>query len=37
MIVAVEGPSAAGKSTWCARFGKGRVVPEYTPTGREPD
>ncbi|ALE77153.1 hypothetical protein WY02_00120 [Pseudonocardia sp. AL041005-10] len=37
MIVAVEGPSAAGKTTWCARFGKGRVVPEYVPTGHEPD
>lgn len=36
MIVAVEGPSAAGKTTWCARHGGDAVVPEYVPTGREP-
>ncbi|WP_111510576.1 hypothetical protein [Mycobacterium kyogaense] len=36
MIVAVEGPSAAGKTTWC-RAQPWPVVPEYTPTGREPD
>ncbi|OLL88256.1 MULTISPECIES: hypothetical protein [unclassified Pseudonocardia] len=37
MIVAVEGPSAAGKTTWCARFEGDAVVPEYAPTGCEPD
>lgn len=37
MIVAVEGPSAAGKTTWCARHGGDAIVPEYVPTGREPD
>lgn len=36
MIVAVEGPSAAGKTTWCRRVAD-RFVPEYVPTGREPD
>lgn len=36
MIVAVEGPSAAGKSTWCARQSC-PTVPKYTPTGNEPD
>lgn len=36
MIVAVEGPSAAGKTTWCRRYGGDAVVPEYVPTGREP-
>lgn len=35
MILAVEGPSAAGKTTWCRMFG-GRFVPEYQPTGHEP-
>lgn len=35
MIVAVEGPSAAGKTTWCRRTA-GRFVAEYAPTGREP-
>jgi len=36
MIVAVEGPSAAGKTTWC-RAHAPRFVPEYVPTGAEPD
>lgn len=36
MIVAVEGPSAAGKTTWCRRQ-PWPVVAEYVPTGREPD
>lgn len=36
MIVAVEGPSAAGKTTWC-REQRLPVVAEYAPTGREPD
>jgi len=36
VIVAVEGPSAAGKTTWCLAHG-GRFVPEYVPTGKEPD
>ena len=31
MIIVVEGISASGKSTWCARHGAGHVVPE---TGR---
>ncbi|MGA5301334.1 hypothetical protein ACPCHT_15495 [Nucisporomicrobium flavum] len=35
MIVVVEGPSAAGKTSWCRRY-VGRYVPEHTPTGREP-
>lgn len=35
MIVAVEGPSAAGKTTWCRRYA-GRFVAEYTITGKEP-
>lgn len=35
MIVVVEGPSAAGKTTWCRRQ-VGRFVAEHTPTGREP-
>jgi len=36
MIVAVEGPSAAGKTTWC-RKSMVEFVPEYAPTGKEPD
>jgi hypothetical protein len=36
MIVAVEGPSAAGKTTWC-RLHCDEVVAEYSPTGDEPD
>lgn len=36
MIVAVEGPSAAGKTTWCRATGR-PFVAEYSPTGREPD
>ena len=36
VIVAVEGPSAAGKTTWC-RAHASRFVPEYVPTGAEPD
>ncbi|MFE3542779.1 hypothetical protein ACFXK0_07395 [Nocardia sp. NPDC059177] len=36
MIVAVEGPSAAGKTTWCKRAGL-RFVAEYLPTRVEPD
>jgi hypothetical protein len=36
MIVAVEGPSAAGKTTWCRRQ-PWPVVAEYVPTGGEPD
>ncbi|MDA3648353.1 hypothetical protein LZ318_10490 [Saccharopolyspora indica] len=36
MIVVVEGPSAAGKTTWCRRHFPGHVVGEYQPTGREP-
>ena len=35
MIVGVEGPSAAGKTTWCRRVAD-RFVGEYEPTGREP-
>lgn len=36
MIVAVEGPSAAGKTTWC-RQQPWPVVAEYAPAGTEPD
>ncbi|MGG7099517.1 hypothetical protein [Rhodococcus sp. 24CO] len=36
MIIAVEGPSAAGKTTWC-RANHRAFVAEYTPTGQEPD
>jgi hypothetical protein len=36
VIVAVEGPSAAGKTTWCGQQ-PWPVVAEYAPTGREPD
>lgn len=36
MIVVVEGPSAAGKTTWC-RSREAHVIPEYAPTGAEPD
>jgi hypothetical protein len=36
MIVAVEGPSAAGKTTWCRRHGAD-VVAAHSPTGNEPD
>ena len=35
MIVVVEGPTAAGKTSWCRRY-VGRYVPEYQLTGREP-
>ena len=36
MIVAVEGPSAAGKTTWCRRV-TDRFVAEYAPAGHEPE
>lgn len=36
VIVAVEGPSAAGKTTWCRATGE-QFVAEYSPTGQEPD
>lgn len=36
VIIAVEGPSAAGKTTWCRRHASD-FVEEYTPTGTEPD
>lgn len=36
MIVVVEGPSAAGKTTWCRQHAPG-FVTEYAPTGSEPD
>ncbi|MEV4638213.1 hypothetical protein AB0J80_12760 [Actinoplanes sp. NPDC049548] len=35
MIVVVEGPTAAGKTSWCRRY-VGRFVPEAAATGREP-
>jgi len=35
MIVVVEGPTAAGKTSWCRRY-VGRFVPENAATGREP-
>lgn len=34
MIAVVEGPSAAGKTTWCRRHGY-PVVEEYAPTANE--
>lgn len=36
MIIAVEGPSAAGKTTFCRGLDQ-TFVTEYRPTGREPD
>lgn len=36
MIISVEGPSAAGKTTWCRQHAS-EVVEEYAPTGVEPD
>jgi thymidylate kinase len=36
VIVAVEGPSAAGKTTWCRQH-TSVFVEEYAPTGAEPD
>ena len=35
MIVVVEGPTAAGKTSWCRRQ-VGRFVAEHRPTGTEP-
>ena len=35
VIVVVEGPTAAGKTSWCRRY-VGRFVAEYQPTGTEP-
>jgi hypothetical protein len=35
LIVVVEGPSAAGKTSWCRRQ-VGRFVAEQVPTGTEP-
>ncbi|MFP7364565.1 hypothetical protein SFC07_02105 [Corynebacterium callunae] len=35
MIIAVEGPSAAGKTTLCQQWER-TIVPEYQPTGGEP-
>jgi len=36
VIISAEGPSAAGKTTWC-RTHAPTFVPEYVPTGSEPD
>ncbi len=36
VIVAVEGPSAVGKTTWCREHAS-VLVEEYSPTGVEPD
>lgn len=36
MIVVVEGPSAAGKTTWCRQHAS-VLIEEYAPTGLEPD
>ncbi len=36
MIVAVEGPSAAGKTTWCRRHAA-QIVEEYVAAGPVPD
>lgn len=35
LIVVVEGPTAAGKTSWCHRY-VGRFVGEYRGAGREP-
>jgi hypothetical protein len=35
VIVVVEGPTAAGKTSWCRRH-VGRFVPEHTAAGPEP-
>lgn len=37
MIVVVEGISASGKSTWCARHGGSHVVPENGRLAEAPD
>lgn len=37
VIIAVEGPSAAGKTTWCRRHIPDGFVAEYLQTGAEPD
>jgi len=36
VIVVVEGPSAAGKTTWCLSHAE-CFVAEYVPTGDEPE
>ena len=36
MIVVIEGPSVAGKTTWCRRHAP-QVVGECAPDGNEPD
>ena len=36
MIVAVTGPSAAGKSTWCRQHYRADVIEEHSPTGCVP-
>jgi len=37
VIIAVEGPSATGKTTWCRSHATGRTIDEDIPTGSEPD
>jgi hypothetical protein len=37
MIIVVEGPSAAGKTTWASRFAPELVVPESKPIQPPPD
>lgn len=37
MIAVIEGISAAGKSTWCARCAGGMTVPEMGPVPHAPD
>jgi hypothetical protein len=37
MIVVGTGPSASGKTTWCRRHAPAGMIPEYTPSGAEPD
>jgi hypothetical protein len=37
VIVVVEGPSAAGKTTWCRAHGAAMLVAEYAPRAGEPD
>lgn len=37
MIIVVEGPSAAGKTTWASRFASEQVVRENRPVNAPPD
>ena len=37
MIIVVEGASASGKSTWCARYAADCTIPESAPSPDAPD